>query len=76
MTNQWIPVESTCLKEVRYHTPQRWLDVKLSTGRSYRYTNVSFVEYHTLITADSVGKEFNNIKLRHEGEVTELHDII
>lgn len=71
----WLPVESTALKAVRYNHKYKWLDVHLCSGRMYRYENVKFTEYSELLSggqSGSIGREFNNIKLRHEGEVHEL----
>lgn len=75
LEKEWLAVDSSCLKAVRFHSQYGFLDVYLKTGRMYRYSSVTHIEYHELITGGktgSVGKEFNNIKLRREADVVEL----
>lgn len=75
--SKWILVESSALKAVRYDNTERWLDVELTSGKKYRYWNVSYTEFSDILTggkSGSSGREYNNMKLRHEAEVCELKE--
>jgi hypothetical protein len=60
-------VASTVIAEVRYDDEQELLEVLFHNGRVYRYLAVPPEEYDALISAESVGKYFNQeIRTRYD----------
>lgn len=53
------PVESSLLGSVGYDAVRRVLEVELTNGRVYRYTDVPREEYEALPSAPSLGACFN-----------------
>ena len=52
-------VASSVIAEVRYDDERELLEVLFHNGRVYRYLDVPPEEFDALITADSVGRYFN-----------------
>lgn len=53
------PVASTVLAEVGYHRRAKVLEVQFRNGRVYHYLAVPPSTHTALLTADSMGKFFN-----------------
>ncbi len=53
-------VSSSCIAEVAYEPSTATLGVRLHEGRSYLYFSVPEHVYRKLLSADSIGKCFNN----------------
>jgi hypothetical protein len=61
-------VESTSLSAVGYDPANMTLEVQFKNGHVYRYFNVPYVAVEQLMTARSLGREFNsNIRNRFRG---------
>jgi hypothetical protein len=51
---------SSVVEAVAYDEARQHLDVKLRTGRAYRYLDVPPEIYHAFITAGSKGRYYND----------------
>lgn len=61
-------VKSSVIRAVGYDARSRELEVEFHSGRVYRYFEVPRSVYQHLLTADSVGKYFNDVvKPNHRG---------
>lgn len=69
---QLNPVKSSMIKAIGYDNIQNILQVQFSGGASRIYQGITPEEYETLITAESVGKHYNQfIKKNHAGQAVE-----
>lgn len=67
--DNWISVQSSNLSRIRYDNDEQVMDVEFHGGRTYRYFNVSFEEFHRLRDASSKGEYFaDQIKGRYRYE--------
>jgi KTSC domain-containing protein len=65
-------VKSSVVASVGYDPQQRRLEVAFHNGRVYAYFEVPPSVYEELVTAESVGKFFNeNVKPHYEAELVE-----
>jgi KTSC domain len=55
----WVLLESTVLRAVRYSQQQEVLDLKFRSGAIYRYFRFPPDQYRDLLAADSHGQYFN-----------------
>ena len=53
------PVESSAVVSVGYDRKSRVLEVEVEGGAVYRYLDVPAREYFALVSADSVGRYYN-----------------
>lgn len=61
-------VKSSVIREVGYDAKNRVLEVEFHSGRIYHYLDVTRRDYDAMLSADSVGKYFNQvIKTRYRG---------
>jgi hypothetical protein len=54
------PVSSSLVSSVGYDPDERLLEVELTDGKVYQYTDVPEATYTGLMEADSHGRYFNN----------------
>ena len=59
MSNEFIPVESSIIKEVLYNQGDRTLLVRFIKGSLYKYTGVPQSMYDQMMSGESVGKYFH-----------------
>jgi hypothetical protein len=52
-------VDSTAVEEVGYDAERRWLDIRYTGGKLYRYFGVPPEAYRALLVADSIGAFVN-----------------
>jgi alpha-mannosidase len=65
-------VKSSVIASVGYDARQRRLEVEFHNGRVYAYFEVPASVYEDLVTAESVGKFFNEgVKPNYESELVE-----
>ena len=55
-----VPVESSMIKSLTHIVTADILIAEFNNGDKYLYTGVTAPMYEKIITADSVGKEFNH----------------
>ncbi|MFC4858398.1 KTSC domain-containing protein [Actinophytocola glycyrrhizae] len=61
------PVESSAVVSVGYDKKRRMLEVEVDGGAVYQYLDVPPREYFALVSADSVGRYYNQqIKVNYE----------
>ena len=61
--SEWVYVESTDLKAVRYDDDGLVLEIEFHSGGVYQYYDVPEAIFHELLNSDSKGKYFHaNIK--------------
>lgn len=66
-------VKSSVIASVGYDVQERRLEVAFHNGRVYAYFEVPLSVYEELITAESVGKYFNeNVRPDYEAELVEM----
>lgn len=62
-----VNVTSSQIKTIKYNDIDKELIVTFNTDKTYKYEDVSMQLFKDLISADSVGKFFNeNIKKSHK----------
>jgi hypothetical protein len=54
-----VPLDSSLLASVTYHSSQLLLDLEFCDGAIYRYLTVPAAIYHDLLAAESKGSYFN-----------------
>ena len=65
-------VKSSVIAAVGYEAQRRRLEVEFHNGRVYAYLGVPASVYEELVTAESVGKFFNDgVKPHYEAELVE-----
>ena len=69
--DRWIHVESSAVREVRYHPTTMELDVRFEEGREYRYAAVPRSKYRALLAAESIGA-FVNQEIKPSHRCTEI----
>jgi len=57
---QMIPVTSSSIKAVGHDPETSKMRVQFHTGHTYEYEEVSEEQHADFISADSIGKHFNN----------------
>ena len=66
------PVRSSVIAALGYDQATNTLEVEFVSGKVYRYFMIPAETYDALLTADSLGREFNeNVRDRYPSE--ELH---
>jgi len=60
--------QSSILKTLDYNSETKTLVVEFTTGGRYRYTNVDKDKFLSILGSDSLGSEFNKLKVNHEYE--------
>jgi hypothetical protein len=53
-------VDSTAISAVQYDEARRFLDIDLTTGRTYRYLDVPPTMYEAFMAAESKGRFYND----------------
>lgn len=64
---EMIPVDSTDLEEIGYDADTNTLVIEFKRGNVYKYNDVPQAVYDGLMSADSVGKYFNQFIKRNYG---------
>lgn len=54
-----VDLDSTCIKTAAYDPDKGQMFLTFGKGGTYRYDDVPFTAYKTLINAPSVGREFH-----------------
>jgi hypothetical protein len=63
MSNGFVPVDSSIIKEVQYNQGDRTLLIRFVKGSLYKYTGVTQDMYEEMMYGESIGKYFHrNIK--------------
>lgn len=52
--------DSSVIQAVKYDVNNNILDVKLQSGKAYRYRDISSWDFSNLVTAKSAGAVYNN----------------
>ena len=56
-----IEVKSSNIRAIGHHPLEQSMDVEFPNGTKYSYGNVSEEIFQHILTAESVGKAFNNL---------------
>ena len=57
----WIPVESSIIKDVLYHEDLGFLDIRLKDDKKFTFRNVSKADYDNFMSSPSKGQMFNKM---------------
>jgi hypothetical protein len=73
MLENWIRVDSTAIRKVRYHPVSRRLEVVFLDSDVYQYVRFPRVKFHALLQAESKGR-FVNEEIRAKHRCAKISD--